>query len=87
MQTIEVDEVTAAALETLAVQRGISISEVVAELVSSDSESVSVQSDEITELDRRWKGVEDGRPTVPNAKVVRWLRTWGTSAFRPWHER
>jgi predicted transcriptional regulator len=87
MQTIEVDEATAEALKMLAAERGVSVSELVAELISSDSEPVSVKSDEIAELDRRWKAVEDGRATIPNAKVVRWLRTWGTSDFRPWRDR
>jgi hypothetical protein len=30
---------------------------------------------------------EAGQPTVPHAEVVRWLETWGTPAFKPWHER
>jgi hypothetical protein len=86
-QKIEVDEATAATLKTRAAERKVSVSELVAELVSFDSELVSVESSEIAELDRRWKAIEDGRPTIPNTKVVRWLRTWGKPGFRPWHER
>jgi hypothetical protein len=87
MQTIEVDEATAATVKTRAAEHGVSVSKLVAELVSFDSEPISVESSEIAELDRRWKAVEGGRATVPNAKVVRWLRTWGTPVFRPWRER
>jgi hypothetical protein len=87
MQTIEVDETTAATLKARAAARGVSVSELVAELVSFANEPVSGKSNEIAELDRRWKAIEAGCATVPHAKVVRWLRTWGTSSFRPWHER
>jgi predicted transcriptional regulator len=86
-QTIEVDEATAVTLKARAAERGVSVSELVAELVTFDSEPIAVDSGEIAELDRRWKSVESGRATVPNNEVVRWLRTWGTPAFRRWHER
>jgi len=85
-QTIEVDEATAAALAERAAERGVSVSELVADLVSLESEPVVVDPDEIAELDRRWKAVEAGR-TVPHEEVVRWLETWGTPAFRRGHER
>jgi hypothetical protein len=85
--TIEVDEATAATLETRAAERGVSVSELVAELVMLDSEPLVVEPGEIAELDRRWKSVEAGGATASNAEVVRWLRTWGTPAFRRWHER
>jgi hypothetical protein len=81
MQTIEVDETTAATLKARAAERGVSVSELVAELVSCAGEPGIVESSEIAELDRRWQAVEGGRATVPNAKVVRWLRTWGTPYF------
>ena len=86
-RTIEVDEATAATLKTRASARGVSVSELVAELVTLDSEPIAVDSTEIAELDRRWNEVADGRATVSNTEVVRWLRTWGTPAFRRWHER
>ena len=85
--TIEVDEATATTLKTRAAERGVSVSELVAELVTLDGEPIAVDASEIAELDRRWKAIEDGRATVPNTQVVRWLRTWGTPAFRRWHER
>jgi hypothetical protein len=85
--SIEVDEATATTLKTRAAERGVSVSELVAELVTLDGEPIAVDASEIAELDRRWKAIEDGRATVPNTEVVRWLRTCGTPAFRRWHER
>lgn len=84
---IEVDERTADALKTRAAELGVSVSELVAELAALESESVVVESDEIAELDRRWKKVEAGQSTVPHERVVRWLRTWGTPRFRPWQDQ
>jgi predicted transcriptional regulator len=47
-----------------------------------------VPSDEdIAELDRQWAEIEAGAPTVPHEKVARWLETWGTPAFKPWHRQ
>jgi len=80
--TIEVDEATAAILKTRAAARGVSVSQVVAELVP-----LAIDNDAIAELDRRWAAVEAGRATVPNEDVVHWLQTWGTPAFKPWHEQ
>jgi predicted transcriptional regulator len=85
--TIEVDETTAAQLKTRAEERGVSVSELVTELISLDSAPIAVGSDDIAELDRRWAAIEAGRATVPNEEVVRWLRTWGTPGFRRWRER
>jgi len=81
---IEVDERTADVLQARAAELGVTVSELVAELATIDSDPVVVESDEIAELDRRWKKIEAGTPTVPNERVVRWLRTWGTPGFRPW---
>ena len=44
-------------------------------------------ADQIAELDRRWATIEAGEATVAHEKVVRWLKTWGTPAFRPWHDQ
>jgi predicted transcriptional regulator len=41
------------------------------------------EREQIAELDRRWARVVAGEPTVDHDEVVRWLETWGTSAFRP----
>ena len=85
--TIEVDEQTADVLHARAAERGVSVSELVAELATLDSEPAVVEPDEIAELDRRWKTVETGQPTVPHERVVRWLRTWGTHRFRQWQDQ
>lgn len=77
-ESIEVDSETAAVLKARAAERGISVAEVVAELVPpSDDELVA-------ELDRRWAAIEAGEPTIPHDEVRAWLQTWGTPEFRPW---
>ena len=85
--TIEIDEATATALEIRAADRGLSVSELVAELAVRDSAPPAADHDQIAELDRRWAKIEAGEPTVTNERVVRWLEAWGTPAFEPWHER
>ena len=85
--TIEVDERTADVLQARAAELGVTVSELLAELASLESQSTSVAPDEIAELDRRWQKIEGGATTVPQERVVRWLRTWGTSGYRPWPAR
>jgi hypothetical protein len=84
---MEVDERTAEALRARAADLGVTVSELLAELATLEAESVVVESDEIVELDRRWKKLEAGQSTVPHTRVVRWLRTWGTPRFRPWQDQ
>jgi predicted transcriptional regulator len=48
---------------------------------------VTINPDELAELDQRWAAIEAGEATVPHDEVVRWLETWGTPAFRPWRDR
>jgi predicted transcriptional regulator len=84
--TIEVDQATADALRTRAAERGISVAQLLAE-VASESGPVVADAAEIAELDRRWSKVKAGETTVPHDDVVRWLDTWGTSAFRPLRDR
>jgi predicted transcriptional regulator len=86
-RNIEVDEATAETLQTRAEERGVSVARVVAELVTSDEALLAMERDELVELDRRWAKVAAGDATVPHADVVRWLETWGTAAYRSWHER
>ena len=68
---IEVDERTADVLEGRAAELGMTVSELVAELATLDSDPVVVDSDEVAELDRRWKKIEAGAPTIPHERVVR----------------
>jgi predicted transcriptional regulator len=85
-QTIEVDEVTADALKARAAERGVSVAQLLSD-IAAESGPITVDPEEIAELDRRWAAIETGEPTVPHDEVVRWLETWGTPAFRPWHRR
>jgi len=80
MRKIEVDEVTADVLEDAALARGVSISELLADLVSTDLES---DEQALAELDRRWKASQAKNATVPHEAVVEWLKSWGTPEFRP----
>ena len=72
---IEVDARTADVLQARAAELGVTVSELIAELATLDSEPIVVESEEIAELDRRWKRIEAGQATVPHERVVRWLRT------------
>jgi hypothetical protein len=81
---IEVDERTADVLQARAAELGVTVSELVAELATLDTDAVVVESDEIAELDRRWRKLETGASAIRHEHVVRWLRTWGTPGFRPW---
>jgi len=84
---IEVDQRTAGVLQARAAELGVTVSELVAELATLDSDPIVVEPDEIAELDRRWKRVEAGESTIPHERVVRWLRTWGTPQFRRWRDQ
>jgi predicted transcriptional regulator len=86
-RTIEIDAATADELETRAAERGVSVGQMVAELVALDVASVPADVADIAELDRQWAEIEAGAPTVPHEKVARWLETWGTPAFKPWHSQ
>jgi len=83
---IEIDTATADALEARAAKRGLSVREMVAELVASD-DGISADADDIAELDRQWADIEAGAPTVAHDKVARWLETWGTAEFKPWRSQ
>jgi predicted transcriptional regulator len=82
IETIEIDSATASALKTRAAERGVSVSELVSELLPFVIDDAA-----IAELDRRWAAIESGEKTIPNDEVERWLRSWGTPEFRPWSER
>ncbi len=86
-ETIEVAEDTAPALRRRAAERGVSVPELVAELATLAGQPADAGSDEIAELDRRWKAFESQGSVAASDDVVRWLQTWGTPAFRSWHNR
>lgn len=83
---IEVDERTADVLQARAAELGVTVSELVAQL-AQDAEPTALAEKEIAELDRRWSTIESSEPTISNERVVRWLQTWGTRQFRPWHDQ
>jgi hypothetical protein len=87
VRTIEVDARVAEALEVRAGERGISVGELVAELAALAGAQELPDANDIAELDRRWAAIQAGEATVPHSEVARWLETWGTPAFKPWHER
>jgi predicted transcriptional regulator len=86
-QTIEIDDDTATALKQRAAQRGVSVPELVAELVILEGGPARAEADDIAELDRRWKAFEVQGSVAANDDVVRWLQTWGTPAFRGQRKR
>jgi len=86
-QTIEIDDATANALKQRAEERGVSVPELVTELLTLDTGSVEVDPRAIAELDRRWRTFQAQDKTISNEEVVRWLQTWGTPAFRRWRDR
>jgi len=81
-ETIEIDADTASALKSRAAARGVSVADLISELVP-----LVVDDEALVVLDSRWAAVEAGAATVPQAEVERWLETWGTPQFRPWSER
>jgi predicted transcriptional regulator len=86
-QTIEIDSGTATALKQRAEERGITVPELVAELVAFDASPAEADLNDIAELDRRWKVFQEQGSVTSNEEVVRWLRTWGTPVFRNWRSR
>ena len=86
-QTIEIDDDTAAALKQRARERGVTVPELVAELVTLEAGSVDAEASDIAELDRRWQAFEAQGSVVASDDVVRWLQTWGKPEFRSWRDR
>jgi predicted transcriptional regulator len=84
-QTIEIDEDTATALKQRAQERGVTVPELVAELVTLAASPVDADADDVAELDRRWNAFEAQGSVATNEDVVRWLQTWGTP--RVFHAR
>jgi predicted transcriptional regulator len=86
-RTIEVDDATAAELESRAAEAGLSLSELLAQMVRHQCAPARLSPSELSELDRQWMAIKEGEPTIPHEDVVRWLETWGTPSFRPWRNR
>jgi predicted transcriptional regulator len=83
-ETIEIDEDTATALKQRALERGVTVPELVAELITLEAGPVEA---DVAELDRRWNAFEAQGSRAANGDVVRWLQTWGTPTFRSWRNR
>jgi hypothetical protein len=81
--SIEVDKHTADVLQTRAAELGVTVPQLIAELAALDGAPREADADEIAELDRRSSTAVEGS-RVPHARVVQWLRTWGTPGFRRW---
>jgi predicted transcriptional regulator len=86
-QTIEIDDDTATALKQRAAELGVSVPQLVAELITLETGPARADGDDVAELDRRWKAFEAQGSVAAGEDVVRWLQTWGTPAFRSWRDR
>jgi predicted transcriptional regulator len=75
-QTIEIDNETATALRQRAEERGVTVPELVAELVAAEAGRTEADLDNIAELDRRWRAFGAQDSVASNEEVVRWLQTW-----------
>jgi predicted transcriptional regulator len=86
-QTIEIESDIATALKQRAEEQGVTVSELVAELVTVATGPVEADHDDVAELDRRWKAFEAQSSVASSEDVVRWLQTWGKPGFRSWRNR
>lgn len=86
-RSIEVDDTTAAALESRAAEVGLSVAELLAEIVAAAGIAAESTDADLAELDRQWAAIKSGEPTVAHDDVVRWLDSWGTPRFRPWKQQ
>ena len=86
-QIIEVDDGAAKALKQRAEERGVTVPQLVAELVTPEVGSVDADAAGIAERDRCWNAFEAKGSIVSNDDVVRWLQAWGTPGFRSWRKR
>jgi hypothetical protein len=64
--TIEVDDATAAALESRAAEACLSVTELLAEMFAPGSAPSVLSPAEVAELDRQWAAIKAGEPTVPH---------------------
>jgi hypothetical protein len=70
-QIIEIDDDTATALKQCAAERGVSVPELVAELVTLEAGPAAADPNDIAELDRRWQAFERQGSVAANDDVVR----------------
>ena len=77
----EIDDDTASTLRQRAAERGMSVRELVAELVTTDASAAEVAGEDIAELDRRWKSFEAQTAVASSDDVVRWLVWAGRRAL------
>ena len=84
-RSIEVDDLTADALSRRAAERGISVTELLADLVLLATATAA--DADIEELDRRWQAFEAQETVADSADVVRWLQSWGRPDFKSFHQR
>jgi hypothetical protein len=85
-RTIDVDAATAEMLEARALERGLSVSELLAELVEVAGDLPSVRPEEIAELERRWAEYQRTGEAYDHDEVEAWLRTVGTPDYRPFDD-
>jgi len=86
-QTIEVDEATAATLRGRAEAQGTSVAELIARMTAISDTPVMLSSADLADLDRQWASIKSGEATVSHDEVTRWLHSWGTPSFKPWHDQ
>ena len=75
------------ALEARAAAPGVSVRELLAQMIALGAAVVELSPDDAADLDRQWAAIKAGEPTVAHVDVVRWFGTWGTSDFPPWNDR
>jgi Ribbon-helix-helix protein, copG family len=83
---LRIDAATAAKLNARARARGVSVSDLLNELVEADATFDAADAASVRELDRRWAEAASEK-TVANSDVAGWLNTWGTPAYRTWAKR
>jgi hypothetical protein len=84
-RSIEVDEATAVALEARAAEAGVSVPELLAQIVRLPDRADGISDEELEELDRRLADhLAHPEAVVDHDEVVAWLKTWGTPDFKPW---
>jgi hypothetical protein len=70
-RTIEIDDATATALELRAAEVGLSVPELLAEMIGVQGARAELSDSEVTDLDRQWAAIKAGESTVPHDDVVR----------------